>query len=152
LLEGTQACLRTGLEQARRAIESIREPALSDDLADVIITSARLHLALFDWVVSQGRSEEGEVHAEAALVNTTEAIELAARWPSTPESYLYTHSRALRAMGREVEADETLRRAYEQVMLVASKTRDESLRLSWLENVRINREILSAWAARREPY
>jgi len=34
------------------------------------------------------------------------------------------------------------------VMLVAGKTQDEALRQGWLENVRINREILADWAAR----
>ena len=46
--------------------------------------------------------------------------------------------------------DEFLHRAYERVMLVASQTQDETLRKSWLENVRENREIIAEWKARGE--
>jgi len=35
-------------------------------------------------------------------------------------------------------------------MLVASKTQDETLRHSWLENVRENREIVAEWSTRSE--
>jgi len=40
-----------------------------------------------------------------------------------------------------------LRQAYERVMLVANRIKDESLRRGWLENVRFNQEILADWAA-----
>jgi len=52
-------------------------------------------------------------------------------------------------LGRDAEADDYLRRAYDHVMLVASKTHDEALRKSWLENVRINRAIVAEWSAAR---
>jgi hypothetical protein len=63
--------------------------------------------------------------------------------PIGPEGVFLAHSRALRAAGREAESDDYLRRAHERVMLVASKTQDETLRRGWLENVRVNREILA---------
>ncbi len=59
-----------------------------------------------------------------------------------------THARALRANGREAEADETLKQAYDYVMRVADNLQDESLRRSWLENVRDNREIVAEWQQR----
>ena len=66
-------------------------------------------------------------------------------FPPTPERYFFVHSRILRALGRGAEADAYLHKAYERVMLVASKTKDESLRRSWLENVRDNREVVREW-------
>lgn len=41
-----------------------------------------------------------------------------------------------------------LRRAYEQAMLVASKTKDEGLRKNWLETVHDNREIVAEYETR----
>ena len=79
---------------------------------------------------------------------STAAVEQAAKLPVGPENVWLVHSRALRAAGREAESDDYLRRAYERVMLIAGKTQDEALRQGWLENVRINREILADWAAR----
>ncbi len=81
---------------------------------------------------------------EAAFSTSAEVLRLAELmpFPTTPERYFFAHSRSLRALGRGAEADEYLRKAYERVMLVAGKTRDETLRRSWLENVRDNREIV----------
>jgi hypothetical protein len=69
-------------------------------------------------------------------------------FPPTPERYFFVHSHILRALGRWAEADEYLQKAHERVMFVASKTQDETLRRSWLENVRDNREIVAAWRQR----
>ena len=65
-----------------------------------------------------------------------------------PEEAFFIHSWVLRALGREAEADEYLRRAYERVTLVAGKTTDPALKKSWLEKVQTNREILAACAER----
>ena len=48
----------------------------------------------------------------------------------------------LRAAGHDKEADRYLQNAYQRVILVAGKTKDETLRQGWLENVPWNREIL----------
>ncbi len=53
-------------------------------------------------------------------------------------------SRVYRANNRIAEADDYLQQAYERVMLVASKTKDDDRRKSYLENVKENREILRA--------
>lgn len=138
LLEGGEANLRLGLDQANRAIALLQDSAWVGELAVALDTVARLHLALGQ-----------EDHVDAALANAAQALHLVAKWPFLPEGCSFTHSRALRAAGREVEADDALRRAYERVMLVAGKTQDESLRGSWLEDVRLNREILAEWVLRR---
>jgi hypothetical protein len=46
-----------------------------------------------------------------------------------------------------LEGDEDRLRAYERVMLVASKTTDPELKRSWLENVEVNRQIVEEWVA-----
>jgi predicted ATPase len=147
LLVGGPTDLRLGLDLAQRAIKLLQGTASTDDLADALHRVSQLHLALSRFEDSQGKIEASSAHAAAALRHAVELMELIAAWPSQQEAYLYTHSCALRAVGREAEADEHLCRAYERVMVVADKTRDESLRLSWLEKVRINREILAAQAA-----
>jgi tetratricopeptide (TPR) repeat protein len=135
LLEGgDEEYLRLGLEQAMQSVKLLTGTEWMLELAHALDTAAQLHLAL------------GQV--EEATARSTEAMRLVATWPFVPEEYVFTHSRALRAAGREAEADDYLRRAYERVMLVADKTHDESLHRSWLENVRINREIVAHWATR----
>jgi hypothetical protein len=58
-----------------------------------------------------------------------------------PEQIHFQHSRALRVNGQEEEADETLRKAFERLMMVVGNISNEDLRRSYLENVRDNREI-----------
>jgi hypothetical protein len=103
-------------------------------MADGYEVGARLHLAL-------GEIAEAEVYSQKA-VDLAEAG--AALW--RPEEVWFTHSRVLRALGQEAEADEYLRRAYDRVMLVAGKTADPELKKSWLENVQTHQEILAACA------
>ena len=64
--------------------------------------------------------------------------------PWRPEEILFTHSRLLRTVGQDAEADEYLSRAHERVRLVADNVQDEDLRRSWLEDVAINRTIVAA--------
>ncbi len=148
LLESGPTNLRLGVEQASRAAELLRGTASIDELADALHIAAQLHLALSEWETWQDQVERNGKHLDAALARSEEVMKLVAAWPAQPEAYLYTHSRALRAVGHKAEADAHLRRAYERVMRVASTTKEESLRRSWLENVRVNREILAEWAAR----
>lgn len=145
LLEGGESTLRLGLEQVAQAIDLLRGTPAVDDLAAAVHTSAELHLALSQEELP---SAELTAHVNAALACSTEVLEMTAAWPATPEAYLYTHGCALRAAGREGEAEEFLRRAHDRVMSVASQTQDETRRRAWLENVRANREILRAWDMR----
>jgi predicted ATPase len=146
LLLGERADLRQGLAHADRAVSGCRGAGhATDDLADALCTKARLHLELLN-------AGEGGQHAGEALATSSELVELAETYlgANEYERYYYAHSLALRANGHDDQADDYLQRAYERVMLVASKTQDEALRQSWLENVRDNREIVAEWEARRK--
>jgi tetratricopeptide (TPR) repeat protein len=133
-LQGQGADLHHGLERAKRTVELLKDTDLVSEPADALALMAWFQLAL-------GQKDD-------ALISSTAAVEQAAKLPIGPEHVFLAHSRVLRAVGREAESDDYLRRAHERVMLVASKTRDEDLRRGWLENVRVNREILADWAAR----
>ncbi len=137
LLEGDLAGLRAGLEQVKRAVHLYPDYWTYEFfLAYTLDVEAQLRLAL------------GEV--DEAVTCSTKVMQLMDTYPTIwwSERYHFTHPRALRVAGREAEANDFLRRAYERVMLVAEKTHDETLRRSWLENVRANREILAEWRAR----
>jgi hypothetical protein len=133
LLEGGEARLRFGLEQTNQAI------ALLKDTEAVIESAEAFHMA------AQLRLELGE--AGVALKDASECRRLASTWPSMPHGYRFAYSRALRAVGREDEADDELQRAYERVTSIASRIKRETLRRGWLENVREHRDILAEWAS-----
>jgi tetratricopeptide (TPR) repeat protein len=135
LLEGSAQALRAGLERVQEGLDLI--PAqntwgtgFSSEIA------AALHLAAGEIDEAMEYSSEGLRRMESDPA------------PWWPERKHFTHSRILRALGRDVEADEHLARAYECVMRVAGNTHDPELRRSWLENVVVNREILAASAQR----
>jgi tetratricopeptide (TPR) repeat protein len=126
-----QAGLRAAMEQLQRPHVSL--PAFFWWYRHL---TARLHLALGD--------------VELALESSKKAVqdmEIQGGGYRVEQCYL-THARVLRALGRHAEADDYLQRAYDRVMRVASKTQDEALRQSWLEDVPDNREIIAEWQAR----
>jgi len=131
LKEERMEALRDGLACAQQAIALLTGLNEDNDLAETLDIAARLCLAL---------GEPGE-----ALKCSTEVVRLMDADPTlwAVEQLLWTRSRVLRALGREAEADECLRRAYDRVMLVAGKTQDGTLQRSWLENVRENQEIVT---------
>ena len=63
----------------------------------------------------------------------------------TAEQFFFTHYRALLANGQQADAEDYLRRSYERVLQVAEQTDDAELRRSWLEDVRVNREVIAEW-------
>jgi tetratricopeptide (TPR) repeat protein len=132
-LEGDQAGLQAAMDQVQRGGVSL--PA---GFAWAHSEAARLHLALGD--------------VEQALESSNRTMQLYAAFPDGlyAQQYFLTHARVLRALGRDDEADEYLQRAYERVMLVASKTHDDALRQSFLENAIDNREIVAEWEARQK--
>jgi tetratricopeptide (TPR) repeat protein len=135
-LQGEPDAMRSALAQAKHAQVLLSQ---SNDLLSVIFaltTSGRLCLAL-------GAVDEALTYSAEAMRLMETAPEL---WEM--EQVLFTHSRALNALSRAAEADEYLRRAYDRVMLVADKIKDEALRRSWLENIRDHRDISAAWNAR----
>ena len=131
--EGKPDLMRKGLEQTQTAIAATREVHEEMAWARALDVSARLHLAL------------GE--PEAAHEVSVQAMQLLESnpWLPMPQAHLFTHFLALRALEREGEAGEHIQRAYERVMSVAGKLTDEPLHRSWLQNVRVNREILGHW-------
>jgi tetratricopeptide (TPR) repeat protein/transcriptional regulator with XRE-family HTH domain len=135
-LAGDPAEIRSALPKAMRVISLLGAPTgglwwMIGPPADALTLVALLHLSL------------GEV--EAALAGSTEAVRLAAASPFriALERCFFTHARILRHIGRATEADDYLRRARARLMLVADHIRDEALRRGWLENVRLNRELLA---------
>ncbi len=141
--EGQATRLRPALERVERAIGLLEKTGFVYELAEAFTMAAQLHLALGEPQAALRVEPQ-----DKALTCSTEAVRAAARLPVEAEKVLWLHSRALRAAGREVEADEYLQRAYARVQLVAGKTQDTALRRGWLENVWVNREILADWADR----
>ena len=126
--------MQEGLKQVGRGLKFARDGLFQKAYGLELL--AKLHLAL------------GEI--DDALECSIRALDFVERMPGpdAPESKYFTHAQILRVLGRESEVDEYLRRAYERVMLVANNTKDEGLKRSWLENVRVNQEILEACVER----
>jgi hypothetical protein len=132
LLVGGASEYRLGLEMVEQAILHLSKGAAWVlEQAEARRTAADLHLAL------------GET--EAALADSTAAMATMGALPFARERCLYTHARALGAAGRAVEAQDYLAQAHERVLMVARLTENLEWRRSWLEEVRINREIMAAW-------
>jgi tetratricopeptide (TPR) repeat protein len=140
LLEGSPAGLPAGLGHARRAVEMLAGCNIdwADTLADGWHVQAQLHLTL-------AAVEPGAGHAQAALDTSRKLMQFAESHPArlTPAQFAYTHSRCLRALGREAEADDYLRRAGAWIDEVAARTPDAALRQGWLENICLNRQALA---------
>jgi len=140
LLEGEQTrdatLLRRGVEEVRRALAVLIELGSEEEWVDGLHIAVRLHWRL------------GEM--EEALARSTQLMRLMETLPNVlfPAQYLFTHAQILRQVGRAVEADDYVRRAYEWIILVADKIQDESRRCSWLEDVPENREIVAEWTLR----
>jgi tetratricopeptide (TPR) repeat protein len=135
LHEGNVSRYREHIPQILEVIDNSRVPyrwALSEGLD----LAARLHLALDE--------------PEAALEYISELIRLLeTRFQNyTPQQYLFTHSNVLRALGEEEKSDAFLRQASEWVMRVANNVQDGELKKSYLENVKVNRQILAEASAR----
>ena len=136
LVEGEPAhdagILRQGAERLHRALPVLLERENAEDWDAMLHVAARLHLLL------------GEV--DEALALSTELMQLSANipYPNNLELYRFTHSQILRRLGRDAEAGDALRSAYERVMLVASKLQDAALRRSWLEDSWLIRDIVQA--------
>jgi tetratricopeptide (TPR) repeat protein len=133
LHEGRRETMEWATEPVQQSLEVLHEEMLTlKSLSYGIMAALRLALG-----------EVGE-----ALDSSLQSLQIMATAPSIwwPEWMFFIHAQILRALGREKEADEYLQRAYDRVMLVAGKTRDAKLRQSWLENVKMNRDILAAAA------
>jgi tetratricopeptide (TPR) repeat protein len=131
--ESNQVGLRAAMEEVQR-----RDVSLPPYWAPAHTQAARLCLALGD--VEQALESSN---------NALRGVEIFGEGGYWVQDCYLQHAHVLRALGREAEADDYLQRAYERVMLVASKIQDESLRQSFLENRLDNREIVAEWEARQ---
>ncbi|GIK71642.1 MAG: adenylyl cyclase [Chloroflexota bacterium] len=68
-----------------------------------------------------------------------------------PQRALFTAAQAAAACGREESAAVLFKRAYDLVQAQAQRISDEALRRSYLENVRINRVVVAAFAKQQAP-
>lgn len=119
---------RQGLEHIRQAIATLRELQADYALVYALDMQARLHLAL------------GET--DAALECTSQVTALGrSETDRSPEQFFFTHAHALRAAGREAEADEYLRRAYERLLHVATSLHTAAYMQSYLNGPRYHREL-----------
>jgi tetratricopeptide (TPR) repeat protein len=137
LIEGEQTAVSEGVQQAEQATEAARAVWDEIHLAEALDVNARLLLSL-------GQPERA-VKDSTALMQLLESYS----WLPRPQNYLYTHAVALRALGRKAEANDHLEHAHIRVMFIADKLTDESMRKSWLRNVRVNSEILRCWKETR---
>jgi eukaryotic-like serine/threonine-protein kinase len=132
-MEGGEANARQGLEFIAEAETLTEDIEWKFGQAGGASLATRLHLDLNE--------------IEAALVCGAKAVTTYANLNFVDEASHWGYARALRTAGRTPEADEQLRLAYARVRLVADCTRNEALRRGWLENIRVNREILKDWEA-----
>jgi tetratricopeptide (TPR) repeat protein len=135
LHQGNVTTYREHLPKVHKAIDDSRIP-YRWALGEAIDLAARLHLALDE--------------PDEALEHSNELIHLleTRHRNYAPQQYLFTHTTVLRALGKEEEADEFLGRAYRWVMRIANNLLDEELKKSYLENVKVNRQIVAEAAAR----
>ena len=136
LLEGDRYEMQKALDQLLEGMEKIRETKNYYEITFWLDLIARLYLKL------------GE--PDKAMEYSSEALDMMnlVPGPLKPEVNYFTHAKALFGLHRDDEAKGFLQQAYDRVMLVADNTKDETLRQSWLENVRINRDILETCAER----
>jgi tetratricopeptide (TPR) repeat protein len=142
LAEGEKAGLKSGVEEIKQAVNFTRKINSMGRLGSVLLIEACFYLAF---------GEEGSDNVKKALECTEGALKAIAIEPGysgMPEQFLFHHSRALRVNGRETEADEYLRKAYERLMMVAGNIQDDDLRCSYLEDIRGNRAIQAEFRKR----
>jgi tetratricopeptide (TPR) repeat protein len=132
LLEGNKRKMKDGLKKIEHALKKAMKGEMYQ-IAYGFEVMAKIHLALGEF----NDAYEYSVNALEKMLSF-----------DSPECKYYTHAQILRKLNRDTEADEYFLRAYERVMLVAEKTKNEDLRKSWLENVRVNKEIIETAAER----
>ncbi|UCF61832.1 MAG: protein kinase [Anaerolineaceae bacterium] len=135
LQKGDQENLQGGLNLGERALKIIpKADNFRYDFSLEVVADLCFELGKLDEALSYSREmiEMGEVNPS----------------PYMPERRFFIHSKILRALGQDQDADEYLQRAYARVIHVANNITDKELRKSWLENVRASREILKASAER----
>jgi predicted ATPase/predicted Ser/Thr protein kinase len=126
--------LKEGLDQIDNAI-AIRMRLGCIVEWEAYSLKARIHLALLS---------EDSSHTQKAILALENSLKVfdEYRVGGCTEFLFYTAWQVYQANGFFEEADDYLRKAYERVMLVAGKIKDDDLRKSFMENVLENRAIL----------
>lgn len=117
--------------QVEQAMNLLRDTGWHYQLAAALNMAARLALAV-------GKPE-------LALERTSELMRLLASFPLIIEEFVYTHARALRACGRDRDANQHLDRVYQRVLSVAAKITTPAYRQSWVERAGENAHIVRDW-------
>jgi len=125
---GRRAKLAPASGQIDQALNLLRGTQWAVEYGDALQTAALIALSCDQF--------------EKALAFSEESIRIFSGMPVKPDGYEYVHACALWANERNDEAADFLERAYQRIMLVARNIQNEDLRRSWLENVRLNREII----------
>jgi eukaryotic-like serine/threonine-protein kinase len=134
LMLGELDDIRRALPLAERALTLYGDnPSIPVERTEARRIAAEIHLALGA--------------PETALGLMTQAMDIIGATPFMPERNFYTAARILKALGRTEEAEEHLRHAYQRVLLIAGSISDAVLQRSWLESVKVNREIVAEWEA-----
>ena len=119
---------RRGVEYVQNTLPALRKQNVGVALGYAFDMLARLHLVLEEF--------------DQALDSSDQAMALAQKHPNISlEQIQFTHSRVLRATGQETEANYHLRLAYMHLEKTAAKISDQSLRSSFLNNVRYNQQL-----------
>ena len=123
----------TALEHLREALEIANRLGLKAIIVQSLSLQAKAELAL-------GQSKQ-------ALKSSEEAVRLLEeqKGVESPQKVYFTHSQILRAVGQESEARSYLQKAFEVVQQQAKRIQDETVRQSFLTQIKENRAILEQW-------
>jgi tetratricopeptide (TPR) repeat protein len=133
------------VQRLRRAIELIEATLMQfGRAAPWNYDAGRGHRQLAELQLAFGENESALTHARRGL-------EARGIRQYGVEEFYWTLARALRANGREAEAADLIRAAYQRLLLVAGRTPDPEAQAGWLERVPVNRDIIAWWEALNEP-
>jgi tetratricopeptide (TPR) repeat protein len=119
-----------------RVVDMLSVPGLKGLEIGTLSEKGRAHLGRGELDLSLKCSERAVSILEAEQGISTEA-----------QRFYFTHYEILQANQRHGEARLYLQKAYEELHRTARQIREETLRTGFLENVRINHQIVQAWQA-----
>jgi len=102
------------------------------------------HLSHGESLLWQAEIRLAAGQAEAALARCQEAAQALGESSYRREALHWLTAQVLHALGRDVEARAALDRAFTEVQRKAALIADESLRITFLERVSLNRQIVQA--------
>ncbi|HEX2488740.1 MAG TPA: tetratricopeptide repeat protein [Blastocatellia bacterium] len=133
---GDRESLETSLKLAREASELAEKVELVFGQIAGASNLARAYLRLGDPASAKEHSQWA-----IALLERHGAAEV------LEEEIFFNHAEILNVSGETEDAKEYLKRAYDEVIDKANRINDQIIRNSFLENVRVNRAIITAYRA-----